>query len=114
MAEAWSSSEIISCLARLIDHEKLEKTTVMGTWRPRLHYTGQTSKESDVYSFGILMLEILCGRRAVNLPVEDPDEDFMLLRNVWRAHEGCTVDAGLRNLQLRPLKSSIAGANQSI
>ncbi|KAG0563631.1 hypothetical protein KC19_8G046800 [Ceratodon purpureus] len=102
-------------LARIIDHEKLEKTTMMagtfGYMAPEMHYTGKATKESDVYSFGVLMLEVLCGRRAVNLQVEDPDEDFMLVQNVWRAYEAgsilSAVDPGLLQLdQLRPSTSS--------
>ncbi|KAG0567903.1 hypothetical protein KC19_7G170800 [Ceratodon purpureus] len=78
-------------LARLMDHEKLEKTTMMGGtfgyMAPEMHYTGKATKESDVYSFGTLMLEVLCGRKPVNLQVEDPNDDFMLVQHVWRAHE---------------------------
>lgn len=103
---------------------RLEKTTMMaGTFvymAPEMHYTGKVTKESDVYSFGVLMLEVLCGRKPVNLQVEDPDEDFMSVQNVWRAHEGGSiqgaVDKGLLNLHLhqlnRPSRSSTASSNQ--
>ena len=58
-------------LARLVDHEIGAQTTVlagtMGYLAPESFTTGRASKESDVYSFGILSLEIACGRRPVEL-----------------------------------------------
>ncbi|KAA8536373.1 hypothetical protein F0562_028851 [Nyssa sinensis] len=54
-------------LARLVDHEKGFQTTVlagtMGYMAPECVITGKASKESDVYSFGIVALEIACGRK---------------------------------------------------
>nr|GME00814.1 L-type lectin-domain containing receptor kinase IX.1-like [Ipomoea batatas] len=56
-------------LASVIDHENTaEKTHLGGTLgyiAPECHYTCKTSKESDVYSFGIVALEIACGRRVL-------------------------------------------------
>ncbi|XP_019169312.1 PREDICTED: L-type lectin-domain containing receptor kinase IX.1-like isoform X2 [Ipomoea nil] len=56
-------------LAWLVDHENApEKTYLGGTpgyVAPECHFTLKTSKESDVYSFGIVALEIACGRRAI-------------------------------------------------
>ena len=53
-------------LARLVDHGKGSQTTVlagtMGYMAPECFMTGKASKESDVYSFGIVALEICCGR----------------------------------------------------
>ncbi|CAL9037338.1 unnamed protein product [Musa banksii] len=58
-------------LARLVDHDRGSQTTVlagtMGYLAPECVTTGKASKESDVYSFGILALEIACGRRPVQL-----------------------------------------------
>ena len=56
-------------LARLVDHGKGSQTTVlagtMGYMDPECLLTGKASKETDVYSFGIVALEIYCGRRPV-------------------------------------------------
>ncbi|KAK3432940.1 hypothetical protein EUGRSUZ_D00456, partial [Eucalyptus grandis] len=56
-------------LARLVDHAKGLQTTIlagtMGYMAPNCVYTDKASKESDVYSFGIVLLEIACGRKAV-------------------------------------------------
>ncbi|KAK2978439.1 hypothetical protein RJ640_023598 [Escallonia rubra] len=57
-------------LARLVDHEKGSQTTVlagtMAYMAPECFITHQASKESDVYSFGILALEIACGRKPID------------------------------------------------
>ncbi|KAG6488318.1 L-type lectin-domain containing receptor kinase IX.1-like [Zingiber officinale] len=56
-------------LARLVDHDSdLQTTDLAGTrgyMAPECFYTGKASKESDVYSFGIVALEIACGRRTI-------------------------------------------------
>jgi len=53
-------------LARLMDHHKPDKTTLaagtLGYMTPKIPYTGKATKESDVFSFGILVLEVVCGR----------------------------------------------------
>ncbi|KAL1543604.1 non-specific serine/threonine protein kinase [Salvia divinorum] len=56
-------------LARLYDHGKNSHTThVVGTIgyiAPELTHTGKASTSTDVFAFGILLLEIACGRAAV-------------------------------------------------
>jgi serine/threonine protein kinase len=58
-------------LARLVDHVKGSQTTVlagtMGYMAPEYVTTGKASKESDVYSFGIVALEIACGRKPIKI-----------------------------------------------
>jgi len=79
-------------LARLIDHQKVDKTTMMagtlGYMAPEMPYTGKATKETDVYSFGILVLEVVCGRHPLEPSNADiPPEDVMLVNKVRRAHE---------------------------
>ncbi|KAK4286156.1 hypothetical protein QN277_002751 [Acacia crassicarpa] len=54
-------------LARLHHQEQLADTTrvigTLGYMAPELVRIGRPSKSTDVYSFGILVLEVLCGRR---------------------------------------------------
>ncbi|KAA8545680.1 hypothetical protein F0562_020869 [Nyssa sinensis] len=57
-------------LARLVDHGKGSQTTVlagtMGYMATECLMTGKASKESDVYSYGVVALEIACGRKPIN------------------------------------------------
>ena len=57
-------------LARLVDHVKGSQTTnlagTMGYMAPEYITNCKATKESDVYSFGIVALEIACGRKAIN------------------------------------------------
>ncbi|KAF8406123.1 hypothetical protein HHK36_008203 [Tetracentron sinense] len=56
-------------LARLMDHEHGPKTTALagtlGYMAPEYISTGKASKESDVFSFGVVALEIACGRKSI-------------------------------------------------
>ncbi|XP_059647956.1 L-type lectin-domain containing receptor kinase IX.1-like [Cornus florida] len=62
-------------LARLVDHEKGSQTTLlagtMGYMAPECVIMGKSSKESDVYSFGIVALEIACGRKSIDLKAQE-------------------------------------------
>ncbi|KAG9454596.1 hypothetical protein H6P81_007500 [Aristolochia fimbriata] len=54
-------------LSRLYDHGSDPNTTrlagTVGYMAPELSRTGKATKASDVYAFGVLMLEVACGRR---------------------------------------------------
>ena len=57
-------------LARLVDHDKASQITDLagtkGYIDPGCVTTRRASKESDVYSFGIVALELACGRKPVD------------------------------------------------
>jgi len=79
-------------LARLVDHGVMQKTTLLagtlGYMAPEMQYTGRASIETDVYAFGILVLEVVCGRRALgSVSIEDSTEHYVLVESVWQAHE---------------------------
>ncbi|KAJ6425209.1 hypothetical protein OIU84_025898 [Salix udensis] len=79
-------------LARLYDHGTTSHTTkivgTIGYLAPELTRTGQASTSSDVYAFGILLLEVGCGRK----PVET--SDFFLTDFVVESHQmGKILDA---------------------
>uniref|UniRef100_A0ACD5YX07 Uncharacterized protein n=1 Tax=Avena sativa TaxID=4498 RepID=A0ACD5YX07_AVESA len=91
-------------LARFVDHDRGSQTTVlagtMGYMAPECVTTGKASKESDVYSFGILALEIACGRRPVVL--KENDDKIRLVQWVW--------DLYGRNEILKAVDSRLDGA----
>ena len=100
-------------LARLMDHQKHDRTTMaagtLGYMAPEMPYTGKATKESDVYSFGILVLEVVCGRQPLDLKAQQP-EDVVLLYTVWQAQEAGTLlsMADPRLLQPPPAGSEIS------
>ncbi|KAG0570455.1 hypothetical protein KC19_6G163400 [Ceratodon purpureus] len=99
-------------LARLMDHDKLEKTTlVAGTlsyMAPELPYTGKATKESDVYSFGILILEVICGRQPLNFQYDDHiNDNIVLLESVWYAREANNI-LSVVDPKILPLQSQHA------
>ncbi|XP_059647951.1 L-type lectin-domain containing receptor kinase IX.1-like [Cornus florida] len=72
-------------LARLVDHEKGSQTTLLagtlGYMAPECVITGKSSKESDLYSFGIVALEIACGRKSID--ARAPKTQSRLVEWVW-------------------------------
>nr|XP_043617753.1 L-type lectin-domain containing receptor kinase IX.1-like [Erigeron canadensis] len=70
-------------LAKFVDHEKGSQQTLViaGTWgymAPEYASTGTPSKQSDVFSFGVVALEIACGRKAI--VYEAPDRPVTLVK----------------------------------
>jgi len=49
-------------------------------------YTGKATKESNIYSFGIFVLEIVCGKSPLGTQATKL-EYLVLLHIVWQAHE---------------------------
>ncbi|KAJ1275742.1 hypothetical protein BS78_05G159400 [Paspalum vaginatum] len=82
-------------LARLIDHGTGPQTTglvqgTVGYIDPEFVNTFQRSTHSDIYSFGIVLLEIVSGR----LPANRQEPSFTLLRWVRGLYcQGLTLDA---------------------
>ncbi|XP_059647950.1 L-type lectin-domain containing receptor kinase IX.1-like [Cornus florida] len=56
-------------LARLVEHGKESQTTDLigtpGYMAPEYHQNRKATKKSDIYSFGIVALEIACGKHAI-------------------------------------------------
>jgi serine/threonine protein kinase len=73
-------------LARLVDHEKHAATTmVAGTYgyiAPEAA-GGKFTDKTDVFAFGVVALELACGRKAYKPNVENY-EDLVLVDMVWR------------------------------
>ncbi|XP_037439397.1 L-type lectin-domain containing receptor kinase IX.1-like [Triticum dicoccoides] len=89
-------------LARLVDHGRGSHTTVlagtMGYMDPECMTTGCTSAESDVYSLGVVLLEIACARRP--LAVAEEEQMVHLAQRVWASYGvGRVLDAADARLE---------------
>ncbi|KAK9077260.1 hypothetical protein SSX86_005597 [Deinandra increscens subsp. villosa] len=75
-------------LAKLVDHEKGYETTILsgtlGYMAPECATTGKASKETDVFSFGVVALEIACGRKSIEYKTQE--EYIWLVEWVWKLH----------------------------
>ncbi|KAL4581021.1 hypothetical protein LXL04_017227 [Taraxacum kok-saghyz] len=76
-------------LAKLVDHEKGSKTTILagtlGYMAPECVVTGQATKESDVFSFGVVALEVACGRKPIMY--KSQENQIVLVEWVWGLYE---------------------------
>ncbi|KAL7227590.1 hypothetical protein ACSBR1_022453 [Camellia fascicularis] len=72
-------------LGRLVDHGKDSQTTILvgtrGYVAPECLITGKANKESNIYSFGVVALEIACGRKPIDLEV--PESQMRIVEWVW-------------------------------
>nr|CAD1817651.1 unnamed protein product [Ananas comosus var. bracteatus] len=83
-------------LARLYDHGTNPQTThivgTLGYLAPELSKTGKSTTCTDVYAFGAVLLEVVCGRRPVE--VNSAEEVPSLVDVVFRSwKKGSIVDA---------------------
>lgn len=80
-------------LARMMDHEKGSETTVVAGTRgylaPEYMDTGKARKESDIFSFGVVLLEIACGKKAIHY--QELEGEVSLVEWVWELY-------GLKNI----------------
>ncbi|CAN6363284.1 unnamed protein product [Urochloa humidicola] len=76
-------------LARLVDHARATHTTMVAGTRgyidPECAVTFHATASSDVYSFGIVLLEVACGRKPV-APEEEDEGRVLLVRWVWELY----------------------------
>ncbi|CAL5213547.1 unnamed protein product [Lathyrus oleraceus] len=83
-------------LARFVDHSKGGQTTAlagtMGYIAPECATIGRASKETDVYSFGIVALEIACGRKPIESKTQE--NEINIVEWVWGLYgRGSIVEA---------------------
>ncbi|KAK3437085.1 hypothetical protein EUGRSUZ_C01752 [Eucalyptus grandis] len=67
-------------LARLIQSDASATTMLAGTpgyLAPEVAYLGKATPESDVYSFGMVVLEVVCGKRSKGITEEDNLVDYV-------------------------------------
>ncbi|KAL5734664.1 hypothetical protein ACOSP7_032525 [Xanthoceras sorbifolium] len=82
-------------LAKLYEHGTVPGTTrvvgTLGYLAPELTRTGKPTTSSDVFAFGALLLEVVCGRRPIE-PKASPEE-LILVDWVWdRWKVGAVLD----------------------
>lgn len=82
-------------LARLYEHGSNPSTTkvvgTLGYLAPELSRTGRATTKTDVFAFGALLLEVVCGRRPIEH--EAGPEGFVLVDLVWdKWREGKILD----------------------
>lgn len=71
-------------LARLLHNDSSVTTMLAGTpgyLAPEVGFTCRVTPESDVYSFGMVVLEVVCGRRSKGMM-----EDNSLVDQVWNLY----------------------------
>ncbi|XP_038979813.1 L-type lectin-domain containing receptor kinase IV.2-like [Phoenix dactylifera] len=73
-------------LSRLYDHDSDPQITrVVGTFgyiAPELTKTGRATTSTDVFAFGVFVLEVICGRRPI---MQQESLDLHLVDWVWRS-----------------------------
>lgn len=76
-------------LARLMDHDKSPVSTLtagtMGYLAPEYLQYGKATEKTDVYSYGVVILELACGRRPIERE-EDGQKMVNLVDWVWKLY----------------------------
>ncbi|KAD4179332.1 hypothetical protein E3N88_27923 [Mikania micrantha] len=80
-------------LAKLVDHDKGSQTTMLagtlGYMAPECLITGRATKESYVFSFGVVALEIACGRKPIEYKAQE--KQVRLIEWVWELYGNGTL-----------------------
>ncbi|XP_074367492.1 putative L-type lectin-domain containing receptor kinase S.7 [Apium graveolens] len=89
-------------LARLMDHDKSPVSTLtagtMGYLAPEYLQYGKATEKTDVFSYGVVILELACGRRPIDKEIEG-QKMVNLVDWVWGLHsQGRLVEAVDRRL----------------